>query len=138
MLLTDDEIDACIHGALNRLDVVARTQAAILAKLGAMELPEPVEEQFQTREEGVWHNFIDEDHRLNTKEDGRWPMRSLYTAAQFQQAYAQGAAAQLAERPSGYLSQYNLEMLQQGYPQTIVMLKGAKRDTPLYTRREAK
>ena len=34
--------------------------------------------------------------------------------------------------PVGYLSQYNLTMLEQGYPQTIVMLKGAKRDLPLY------
>ena len=34
--------------------------------------------------------------------------------------------------PVGYLSHYNLEMLKQGYPQTIVMLKGAKRDLPLY------
>jgi hypothetical protein len=35
-------------------------------------------------------------------------------------------------KPVGYLSQYNLTMLEQGYPQTIVMLKGAKRDLPLY------
>lgn len=36
--------------------------------------------------------------------------------------------------PVGYLSQYNLTMLEQGYPQTIVMLKGAKRDLPLYSK----
>jgi hypothetical protein len=34
--------------------------------------------------------------------------------------------------PIGYLSQYNLMMLEQGYPQTIVMLKGVKRDLPVY------
>jgi hypothetical protein len=36
--------------------------------------------------------------------------------------------------PVGYLSQYNLTMLEQGYPQTIVMLKGAKRDLPIYSK----
>lgn len=36
--------------------------------------------------------------------------------------------------PIGYLSQYNLTMLEQGYPQTIVMLKGEKRNLPIYNK----
>jgi hypothetical protein len=35
--------------------------------------------QFQTKD-GLWHNFIDEDHYLNTVEDGRWPIRKMHTS----------------------------------------------------------
>lgn len=38
---------------------------------------QPVAWQFQDRE-GNWHEFIDERHRLNTIEDGSWPIRALY------------------------------------------------------------
>ena len=88
--------------------------AAILAKLASVELPEPVRLSTTTNRDGDPYHITG------------------HTADQLRQAYAQGAASQLSAVPSGFLSQHNLEMLKQGYPQTIVMLKGAKRDLPLY------
>lgn len=38
---------------------------------------QPVEWQYQDRN-GKWHGFTDESHRLNTIEDGSWPVRALY------------------------------------------------------------
>ena len=103
------------------LEQISRAiEAAILAKLGAMELPPLPAYEYGPH---TGHVTMRPDESL--KDWGK-------------ACYEQGAAAQLSEKPSGYLSQYNLEMLQQGYPQTIVMLEGAKRDVPLYTRREAK
>lgn len=146
MLLSDEEISQISLSAVTVKDATEDARAiesALLAKLGAMELPEPVEEQFQTREEGVWHNFIDEDHRLNTKEDGRWPMRSLFTADQLRQAhaqgYAQGAAAQLAHEPIAY----ELSATKYANGRELVytvpdVLASYIKVTPLYTRREAK
>jgi len=99
MLLSDEEIsDLWVTELDDRKTVSAFARAiesALLAKLGAMELPEPV---------GCYA-----DHRLTpdgTKEfygfaDKKLtPSTMLYTAAQLQQAYAQGAAAQLAHEPS--------------------------------------
>ena len=93
--------------------------AAILAKLASAELPEPVM---------VMHKNL--------------PAVGVFTTAQLtawgNTRFAQGAASQLSAVPSGFLSKHNLEMLKQGYPQTIVMLEGAKRDVPLFTLKETK
>lgn len=135
MLLSDEEISDLWVTELDDRETVSTfaraIQAAILAKLVAKELPEPVGAYELVVGQEEWQGFPSEIIE----------MRDAYSAAQLQEAHAQGfaagAASQLAEKPSGYLSQYNLEMLQQGYPQTIVMIEGAKRDVPLYTRREA-
>ena len=42
---------------------------------------EPVAYQFQDRD-GKWYPFINEQHYRNTVEDGRWPIRALYTTPQ--------------------------------------------------------
>jgi hypothetical protein len=154
-LLSDDEEwnlwNAQGIDDMNQAEAIAFARAyaaAILAKLASAELPEPYAE-----EKSVFEDWL---HACAPSGDAaevhaKWLVSYEYrafvelhefTAAQLHEAHAQGfaagAAAQLAEKPSGYLSQHNLEMLRQGYPQTIVMLEGAKRDTPLYTRREAK
>ena len=133
MLLSDEEISQISLSAVTVKDATADVrviEAAILAKLAAKELPEPA-----MKETNPHHNSGHDPY--NGLANLQW-----FTAAQLNEAHAQGfaagAASQLAEKPSGYLSQYNLEMLQQGYPQTIVMIEGAKRDVPLYTRKEAK
>ncbi len=120
-------------------------EAAILAKLASAELPEPVSAQFQTLDTSDWHNFIDAEHQANTKEDGRWPMRYLFTAAQLHEAHAQGfaagAASQLAEKPSGYLwaPKKKPELAKLAFqPEPSVQLKALGYiSQPLYTRREA-
>jgi len=125
MLLSDEEIEAMFAKASdgyvgvmqNDVKFARAIEAATLAKLASAELPELPE---PSEMDGARWGYTSDDMR-NYAVD----------------AYAQGAASQLAEKPSGYLSQHNLEMLQQGYPQTIVMLEGAKRDVPLYTRRQA-
>src|SRR5690606_37760956 len=69
-----DEFGWCI-----RADEVAPADAAIAA-LSAPQPPaeaQPVAWQYQDRN-GKWHEFTDESHRLNTIEDGSWPIRPLY------------------------------------------------------------
>lgn len=63
---------------------------------------EPVEYQFQARD-GSWHGFIDERHRLNTIEDGTWPIRALYTAPQKAQPLTSGDIWHLALSKCGEL-----------------------------------
>jgi hypothetical protein len=57
--------------------------ASELRRLAAIEQAikdaQPECHQFQTREDGKWHDFIDERHYENTVNDGRWPIRALYT-----------------------------------------------------------
>lgn len=43
------------------------------------EASEPVAWQFKDSETGNWCNFMNEEHRQNTIEDGRWEIRALYT-----------------------------------------------------------
>ena len=73
--------------------IIAAYQAKLLA---GGEMPEPASREFQARE-GTWHSFLDEYHYLNTKEDGTWPIRDLFTADQLQQ-YAAACAAQAREK----------------------------------------
>lgn len=108
----------------------ANLEAAVLAKLASAELPEPV--VIDRHESGI--------------------VIRGYTAAQLQQAHAQGfaagAAAQLAEKPSAF--QLRDEEASEHYGREIYVLysvfdfkDGAnignieKVLTPLYTRREA-
>lgn len=53
--------------------------AAELRRLAALEqAAEPVIYQFQAQD-GTWRDFIDQRHYQNTVDDGRWPIRALYT-----------------------------------------------------------
>lgn len=95
-MLSDDEIYAMYNeprSDAEMLEFARELIAAHTAKLLAgVELPEPASREFQARD-GTWHPFLSEDHYLNTKEDGTWPIRDLFTADQLQQ-YAAAAAAQ--------------------------------------------
>jgi hypothetical protein len=113
-LLTDDEIEALAmdDDGSDDLAFARAIESALLAKLGAMELPEPIQRD-------------DTEHGVN-----------YYTAAHLQQARAQGfaagAAAQLAEKPSAftdadYMSIFVSEDIAKDCGATI----------ELYTRREA-
>ncbi len=140
MLLSDDEIKAVNFVDLNRLDYevfevdqssvmeFARAiEAAILAKLGAMELPEPAgaykEGSFIAMRNGFPSEMIE--------------MSDAYSAAQLHQAYAQGAAAQLSQEPIALLRKDQKHViLADDLPN---YMRGEDRfPTPLYTRREAK
>lgn len=123
-LLSDEEISQISLSAVtvkDATDDVRAIEAAILAKLAAKELPEPI----VWRDEGYegWHasKFIEED-TIET-----------YTADQLRQAHAQGfaagAAAQLSAEPSGFIDKYG-----EIFAEVEQMLST---DTPLYTRREA-
>jgi hypothetical protein len=81
MLLTDDEIDKALGCSTFGGTLDARKiEAAILAKLASAELQEPVDCV------GGWEE----------------PVTYYYTADQLRQAYAHGAASQLAEKPSAW------------------------------------
>ena len=55
---------------------------AVLAKWGQpSQAAEPVTYQYQSKD-GTWHEFIDQRHHDNTVADGRFPIRTLYTAPQ--------------------------------------------------------
>jgi hypothetical protein len=48
------------------------------AQLAEIAKTEPVTHQFQTVD-GGWHPFLDDRHFQNTKDDGSWPIRALFT-----------------------------------------------------------
>jgi hypothetical protein len=113
-LLTDDELWALVPNADN-LESARAIEAAILAKLGAMALPEPL--SMGSSVAGV---FLD-----------------VYLPVHLHQAYAQGAAAQLAERPSAWSFKQNRvhNCLQFFCPPDDAYDEGTLIE--LYTRREA-
>jgi len=106
MLLTDEEIHAMADAAFTDYMIdknddqdiaFARAiEAAILAKLGAMELPEPAMKHYER------------DYAMQITGE-----KSFYDADQLKAwgntRYAQGAAAQLAERPTAWSLTYNGE-----------------------------
>jgi hypothetical protein len=53
---------------------------------------EPARYEFQAKD-GTWHHFIDQKHYENTKADGRWPIRALYTREQVIADLARGSGA---------------------------------------------
>jgi hypothetical protein len=131
MLLTDDEIRR-LHGFADGTagakvmgKLVKDAEAAILAKLGAMELPEPayfVDACELDRAEKCCLGII---HCTRLK--------GVFTADQLQQAYAQGAAAQLSSEPSGFTTP---EFCSIFLSESCAKEHGEP--IPLYTRREAK
>ena len=92
MLLTDDEIQA-IHEADDGAVAWGSYRAvetAILAKLASAKLPEPAMKHYQR------------DFRMQIT--GETP---FYTADQLRQAFAQGAASQLSDKPSAWSFKQN-------------------------------
>ena len=123
MILSDEEIsDLWVTELDDRKTVTtfARAiEAAILAKLASAELPEPA------IRDGEW---FEENSRAAT---------DFYTADQLRQAYAQGAAAQLAEKPSAWKWRVNRfhQHLEDYYPPDDAYDEGTL--VELYTRRQA-
>lgn len=68
-------------------DWIESERVALVALRAALEQPavEPVSYQYQNSD-GKWCHFMNEKHYENTKADGRWPIRALYTAPQAQPA----------------------------------------------------
>jgi len=123
MLLSDDEIKRCLYNSGDPdglIEFARAVEAAILAKLASAELPEPL----------VWDYYDFEGWRPRVMVDD--DVCETYTADQLRQAYAQGAAAQLAEKPFGFVrsSQWHF-----GHVACDESDEGA---FALYTRREAK
>lgn len=85
-LLASAYTKAGFHGAANdamSYDPSPHCAVTIRAIMAALDEPTgpvggEVIEQFQGQD-GIWHNFFNEKHRNNTVEDGRWPIRKLYT-----------------------------------------------------------
>jgi len=117
MLLSDKELWALVPNADNLNDARA-IEGAILAKLGAMELPEPIK----------------------TYPKGRnGPAIGVYSSTQLHQAYAQGAAAQLSHEPSAFLHTWTDGEKQPWLTGRDYRLNDQPITVePLYTRREAK
>jgi hypothetical protein len=102
----------------NEDGLIQLAERAVLAKLAGMELPEP------------------------EIKEAKFGGYDAYTAAQLHQAYAQGAAAQLADKPSGYLwaPKKKPELAKLAFqPAPSVQLKALGYvSEPLYTLKEAK
>ncbi len=64
------------HSKAYGLAIVERD--TLRAQLTAIAATEPVSHQFQTAD-GGWHPFLDDKHYHNTVDDGRWPIRELFT-----------------------------------------------------------
>jgi len=139
MLLTDDEINACWNGpmpsgfAKSQYDIARAIESAILAKLAGAELPEPVAVYANHRAtpEGTTEFYGFASNHLSIAS-------FLYTAEQLHQAFAQGAAAQLAEKPSAWSYKQNRvhRCLATHCPPDDAYDAGTLIE--LYTRREAK
>ena len=139
MLLSDEEIHEIAYGSKEHIDFARAIEAALLAKLQAMEMPEPYcvrdpEGSFMRTDRARFLGyFVDQ-------------MECFYTAAQLQQAhaqgYAKGAAEQLAEVPIAFceLSIGGKSIAHfDGKPMFMAGKVGnAMHQTPLYTRKEAK
>ena len=85
----------------NEDGLIQLAERAVLEKLAGMELPEPVsfrDFQYQDRG-GMWNPFLNEKHLKDTKADGTWPIRVVFSGDQLRQAYAQGAASVLSAEP---------------------------------------
>jgi hypothetical protein len=125
MLLSKEEVNVLRLTSADAFELVAKAEAAILAKLGAMELPEPayfVDACELDRAEKCCLGII---HCTRQK--------GVFTADQFHRAYAQGAAAQLS---SWSVATTTCDC----YPDhggTIYAEAVLPEGTKLYTRREA-
>jgi hypothetical protein len=125
-LLSDDEIDVCWNGPMpcgygkSRYNIAKALQAAILAKLASAELPSD-----------AWDAFV--------KNECSAPE---FTADQLRQAFAQGAASQLAQEPSAYLwaPRKKPELAKLAFqPEPSIQLKAlGYLSQPLFTRKEPK
>ncbi len=139
-LLTDEEIDALwLPDGITKPQMIVRravvraAEKALLAKLGAMDLPEAI---------GAYKGevfYLDAPTEYE-KSQGWEP---LFSTEQFNQAYAQGfaqgAAAQLADKPSAWAMRDALdELLTNRCSGITAGVKTDWRKVPLYTRREAK
>ncbi len=101
--------------AKSQYDIARAIEAAILAKLGAMELPEPL----SLGSSFAANVFLD-----------------VYLPVHLQQAYAQGAAAQLAHEPIGWFVKEHGDVVDLEWNSEKPKYEGDWK--PLYTRREAK
>lgn len=95
-ILTEEEIDALGLSAATKADV-QDIEAAILAKLAGMELPEPFGCGYLVKwskgdTPATYETGFAQIHGVDT-----------YTADQLRQAYAQGAASQLSAEPSAWM-----------------------------------
>jgi len=127
MLLTDDEIRQVFDDVQSAMATAPwfiryaqAIEAAILAKLGAMELPEP--EKMPLLVIGLNHSHENVGERSFTEAGFLSAAQEIYKLGQAQ-AYAQGAAAQLAQEPVLIIRAQDSDIIPAG--------------TKLYTRREA-
>jgi len=106
MLLTDDEEwklwNAQGIDEMNQVEAIAFARAyaaAILAKLASAELPEP--EKMRLLVISLNHSYENVGERSFTEAGFLSAAQEIYKLGQAQ-AYAQGAAAQLAQEPMGW------------------------------------
>ncbi len=100
-LLTDDEIEALAmdDDGSDDLAFARSVEAAILEKLASAELPEPVVQRTKESKEKTLDDWFYASNPAYAKVHSTWKWEGLHTADQLRQAYAQGAASQLAQEP---------------------------------------
>ena len=139
MLLTDEEVDK-LHGfsadSSGRLvfrKAIRDAEAAILAKLASAELPEPAG-RVMAEHNGFVRGRL---YRIEDRVDGN----PLYTSDQLTAwgniRYAQGAAAQLAEKPEAYGRRTGDGVVRYCMGPDDVFGYEREFTVPLYTRRQA-
>jgi hypothetical protein len=151
MLLSDDEIEALAmdDDGSDDLAFARAIETAILAKLGAMELPEPVawRMNWNGHSPSFTNNKSDYVQGCPHREDS-YPkeLDDLFTAEQLtawgNTRYAQGAASQLSAEPEAWT--WNTKSQHDGFLDAHFQFSKPIDDPrifdlcPLYTRREAK
>lgn len=124
---------------MNQAEAIAFARAyaaAILAKLGSAELPEPAVQRTKESKEKTLDDWFYASNPAYAKVHSSWKWEGLFTAAQLHEAHAQGcaqgAAAQLAEKPSAFTDADYMSIF---VSKDIAIDCGATIE--LYTRREA-
>jgi len=122
MLLTDEEIEACAADDDGSDDIAfARAiEAAILAKLASAKLPEPFDKQYD---------------EIDREEFGIYGEGQLIAWGNTR--FAQGAAAQLAEKPEAYGCRTADGVVRDCVGPDSVFANERQYTVPLYTRRQA-
>lgn len=111
-ILTEEEIERCVtwngpknNPFFNRIEFARSIESAVLAKLAGMELPEP---SMWLNMEKLAKSSMSYATSIADANFGQRPFaytptagfKALHTAAQLQQAFAQGAASQLSAEPA--------------------------------------
>ena len=131
MILTDKEAESLAADVCCSVFDMRAIEAAILAKLASAELPEPATPNESGSTQCIVRWLVETPHGWI----GSYEKEAI--SDQLRQAYAQGAAAQLAEKPEAYGRRTGDGVVRYCMGPDDVFGYEREFTVPLYTRRQA-